>query len=176
MNVMDAIMIRRSVRAYRPDPLPEALLASVTEAVRLAPSACNIQPWRFIIVSDPELRKAIARAAREQMFIAEAPVLIVGCAQADKAYSKMGGYWNSADVDVAIAMDHMMLAAAEAGLGTCWIGAFDEAAIKKLLGIPDPVKITAMSPLGYPRDPQALHPVAPEMRRPRKDVFSHDKF
>ncbi|MCL5269557.1 MAG: nitroreductase family protein [bacterium] len=176
MDVMEAIRIRRSVRAYRPDPIEEATLEAVTEALRLAPSACNNQPWRFVLVTDPALRARLAEAAHGQAYLAEAPVVVVGCAFPDRAYPRMGGYWNSADVDLAIAIDHLTLAAAAVGLGTCWIGAFDEGAVKKMLGVPAGVKITAMTPLGYPREAGLLRPVEAERRKSRGEVFSFNKF
>ncbi len=174
MDVMDAIRLRRSVREYRRDPIPPDLLELVTDALRLAPSACNYQPWRFLLVTDRALREEVAALCHEQMFVAEAPVVVVGCALAEGAYKRMGEYWNSADVDVAIAIDHLTLAAAAEGLGTCWIGSFDEKGLKRLLRIPADAKIVALTPLGYPREPSLLRPVRPDERRPRNEVFSKD--
>ncbi len=176
MDVMTAIQTRRSVRAYKPDPVPPELLEQVTEALRLAPSACNYQPWRFILVTQPELIRKVAQVSHAQMFIAEAPVIVVACALTAQAYPRMGGYWNSADIDVAIAMTHLTLAATEAGLGTCWIGAFEEGAVKDLLGIPNEAKVVAMTPLGWPREPSLLHPLVPEQRKSRDEVFSYDHY
>lgn len=176
MDVMTAIRNRRSVRAYRPDPIPADLFERVTEALRLAPSACNNQPWRFILVTQPELRQKIAHASHDQMFIADAPVIVVGCGLPARAYPRMGDYWNSAEIDVAIAMDHLALAAAEAGLGTCWIGAFDEREVKALLDIPDEAKVVAMTPLGWPRMSAMIHPIDPGRRKSRAEVFSTDQY
>ena len=170
MDVLDVIRIRRSVRNYRNDPIPDSLMDKMLEALRLAPSACNYQPWRFIVVRDPKMREALAHASRDQMFMAPAPVIIVGCGFPAKAYQKMGGYGNSADLDVAIAFDHLMLAAAEAGLGTCWIGAFDEKAVKRLLNLGDEVKVVALTPLGYPAEPGVLRPAEPSRRKGRDEV------
>ncbi len=176
MDVMTAIQTRRSVRAYRPDPIPPDVLERVTDAMRLAPSACNHQPWHFILVTQPGLIKKLAHAARDQMFLTEAPVLIVACGLAAQAYPRMGGYWNTADIDVAIAMDHLTLAATGAGLGTCWIGAFDERPVKELLGIPSEAKVVAMTPLGWPREADLLYPIGPGQRKNRDEVFSHDRY
>jgi len=176
MDVMETIRTRRSVRAYRSDPIPGELLEQVTEALRLAPSACNNQPWRFILVCDADLRRRVAEAAHGQMFMAAAPVVVVGCGDPARAYPSMGGYWNSIEMDVAIALDHLALAAAAAGLGTCWIGAFDEAAVKGLLAIPPGIKVVAMMPLGYPAEAGLLRPVARGERRPRDQVFSRDRY
>lgn len=176
MDVMTAIQTRRSVRAYRPDPIPPELLERVTDAMRLAPSACNNQPWHFVLVTEAGLKEKVALASRGQMFLAEPPVLVVACALTNQAYPRMGGYWNSADIDVAIAMDHLTLAAAAEGLGTCWIGAFDERAIKELLGIPNEAKIVAMSPLGWPLEKGMLHPVVEGLRKTRSEVFSTNQY
>jgi nitroreductase len=176
MDVMEAIRCRRSVREYRDEPIPPEALLRVTDALRLAPSACNYQPWRFILIADPGLRNEVAVACHEQMFVAEAPLVVAACALPEGAYKRMGETWNSADVDVAIAVDHLTLAAAAEGLGTCWIGSFDEKALKRLLRVPDEAKIVALTPLGYPRRPSLLRPVKPEERKPRSEVFSADRW
>ena len=176
MTVLETIRIRRSVRKYRRDPIPESVLDPLLEALRLAPSACNNQPWRFVVVTDAETRKALAHAARDQMFIADAPVIIVGCGFPAKAYQHMGGTGNSVDIDLAVALDHLMLAAAGAGLGTCWIGAFSERAVRQVIGAPDDVKVVALTPLGYPLEPGLLHPVDPARRMKREQIISFDQF
>ncbi|MEN6626927.1 MAG: nitroreductase family protein [Candidatus Sumerlaeia bacterium] len=173
MDVMEAIRKRRSVRDYEPRPIPREVLESVTEALRLAPSACNFQPWRFVIVTDPDVRGRLAAACRNQRFIAEAPVIVAGCALTDESYTRMGGYWNSCDIDVAIALDHLTLAAAGAGLGTCWIGAFSEKDVKEVLGIPKNAKPIGLIVMGYPREGVDL-PATP--RKSRDQVFGENKF
>ncbi len=150
MDVYQAIKQRRSVRRYRPDPVPEEKLKRVLDAMRLAPSGKNAQPWRFIVVRDARVREKLVEACNGQQFVGEAPVVIVGCGWEQKAYPRMGGYWNSLPVDVAIALDHLSLAAVSQGLGTCWIGSFKEDAVKEILGIPEEVKVIALMPLGYP--------------------------
>jgi len=176
MDVREAIRTRRSVRNYRSDPIPDDVLDEMLEALRLAPSAANRQPWRFVVVRDPKTREELGRASRNQMFIAQAPVIIVGCGFPDQAYQKMGGSGNSVDIDLAIALDHLTLAAAEAGLGTCWIGAFDEQAVKEILGIPPEVKVVALTPLGYPAEPGLLHPIEENKRKKREEVIAFEKF
>ena len=176
MNVMDAIRTRRSVRDYDPKPIPEAVMALMKDALRLAPSACNFQPWKFVIVTDAALKEKLAGAAHGQRFIAAASVVVVGIGFPDQAYKHMGGYGNAADVDVAIALDHLTLAAAAEGLGTCWIGAFDERAVKALLNIPRKAKVVALTPLGYPAEPALIHPVEAAKRKAPEEVFCHEKF
>lgn len=172
MNVMEAIRRRRSIREYLDRPIPRAVLDEVTEALLLAPSACNYQPWRFIVVTDPAQRRALAQACRGQKFIADAPVIVVGCGLTEESYARMGGYWNSCEIDVAIALDHLTLAAVEAGLGTCWIGAFSEADVKQVLGIPQNAKPVGLIVMGYP----ARDDVASPGRKTRRQIFSLNKF
>jgi nitroreductase len=153
MNVMDAIKTRKSVRAYMDRPVEEAKVNQILEAGRLAPSASNRQEWRFVIVRELERRKNLAQIAGRQDFIAEAPVVIVACADTDGHVMPCGHA--SYLIDVAIALDHMTLAAVELGLGTCWIGDFDESKVKDLLGIPEKIRVVELMPLGYPADPSA---------------------
>ena len=162
MDVYEAIRTRTSVRAYKPDPVPQEVIERLLEAMRLAPSGKNSQPWRFIVVTDPNTRTRLVDACRGQKFVGEAPVVVVGCGWESKAYPSMGGYWNGLPVDVAIAIEHLMLAAVSEGLGTCWIGAFDEHAVKETLGIPDDVKVIALTPVGYP--------AGDRKHRPRKSI------
>jgi nitroreductase len=176
MDVLSAIRTRRSVRSYALKLIPAEVMERLREALRLAPSACNIQPWHFIFVLDSSLRRKVAQAANDQMWMAEPPVIVVGCGLPEQAYKHMGGYGNSVDVDVAIALDHLTLAAVAEGLGTCWIGAFDEAKVKKLLSIPAKVKVVAMTPLGYPAKPSLNHPVKQNQRKDAAEVFSMDRF
>lgn len=173
MDVMDAIRNRRSVRDYDERPIPPDVLAEVTEALRLAPSACNYQPWRFIIITDPEIKLRVAQACRNQKFIAEAPAIVAGCALTDESYTRMGGYWSSCDIDVAIALDHLTLAATEAGLGTCWIGAFSEKDVKQALGIPANAKPIGLITMGYPKQGAQIPPTP---RKTREQVFRENKF
>ena len=140
---------RRSVRAYKPDAVPEELLQQVLEAGRLAPSACNKQPWRFIVVKSETGRRALGAAYAREWFW-KAPIVIAVCILTKEAWVRSYDGKNYAMVDGALAMDHMMLAAAELGLGTCWIGAFDPTAAREILNLPDGVEIVGMTPLGFP--------------------------
>ena len=176
MNVHEAIKTRRSVRDYSSRPIPSDAMERLRDALRLAPSACNLQPWRFIFVTDAELRCALARAAKDQAFIAKAPLLVVACGHPDQAYKHMGGYGNSVDIDVAIALDHLTLAAVAEGLGTCWIGAFDERQVKRLVGAPEQVKVVAMTPVGFPASAGLIRPVAASQRKPEGEIFSLERY
>lgn len=148
MDIYEAIRTRRSIRSYRPDPIPDDVLRRVMDAARAAPSANNVQPWRFVLVRDESLRRAMVPLCWNQSFIAEAPVVVAACGLPTS--SKVGGYASSLLVDVAIAMDHLTLAARAEGLGTCWIGAFENGELKALLSVPKEADIVAVTPLGYP--------------------------
>jgi nitroreductase len=154
MNVMDAIKTRKSVRAYIDRPVEDDKLNVVLEAARLAPSASNRQEWRFVIVREMGTRKKLAQIAGNQGFIGEAPVVIVACAETDGHVMKCGQLCYP--IDVAIALDHMTLAAVELGLGTCWIGHFDERKVKETLGIPEKIRVVELMSLGYPADPSVI--------------------
>lgn len=125
MDFYEVIRTRRSIRAYRPDPIPEEVLNRVLEAARIAPSGSNRQPWKFIVVKDEDLRTKVASACGGQSFIASAPAVIVACGY-DINWNR-GGYMGAMSmlVDVSIAFTHLILAARAEGLGTCWTGSFD---------------------------------------------------
>lgn len=144
----EVIRVRRSIRKYKAKRIEEDKLFRVLEAGRLSPSAANKQPWHIIIITDPEIREKMKEAYSRSWFY-EAPAILVVCVEPNIAWVREDGetYWK---VDGAIAMQSMILQATEEGLGTCWIGAFHEAAVKKILGIPPHIRIVAMTPLGYP--------------------------
>lgn len=150
MDVIKAIKTRKSVRAFLDKPVEDEKLSAVLEAGRLAPSAENRQEWRFVVVSNPEMRRRLAEAAGGQRFVGEAPIIIVACAETDRYVMRCGQL--SYPIDVAITLDHITLAAVELGLGTCWIGLFDEKKVKELLGIPEDIRVVELMPLGYPTD------------------------
>ena len=151
MDVFTAIMQRNSVRAYETTPVEEEKLKKVLEAARLAPSASNRQDWKFIVVKNKETKKKLANAAFGQSFLGEAPVVIVACGTEPKTFMACGQ--PAYTVDVSIACAFMILQAFELGLGTCWIGAFNEGEVKKILKVPESIRVVAMTPLGYPNQP-----------------------
>lgn len=151
MDVYEAIRTRKSVRAWRDRPVPEDVLERVLDAARRAPSARNLQEWRFVVVSDPQLRRRLGREAAGQEFVGAAPIVLACCAEADSRVMRCGQA--AYPIDVAIAMDHLSLAAAAEGLGTCWIGSFDEGKVREILGIPPGVRVVELMPLGWPVDP-----------------------
>ncbi|MGB9742917.1 MAG: nitroreductase family protein [bacterium] len=171
MEFYEVIRRRMSVRAYKPDPVPDEVLNRILEAGRLAPSAKNLQPWKFIVVRDDKIRQELVPACRNQAFIAQAPLVICACALLEQAWKGMGGYWSAAEVDVTIALEHIILAAANEGLGTCWIGAFTESEVRRVLAIPEGVKPVALTPLGYPaQEPK------PRPRKEIKEIVCFDHY
>ena len=151
MDVFTAISQRSSVRAYKDTDIEEDKIEKILEAARLSPSSSNRQQWKFIVVKNKETRKKLANAAFGQSFIGEAPVVIVACGTESKAIMACGQ--PAYTVDLSIALSFMILEAWELGLGTCWIGAFKEEEVKKILKIPEHVRVVAMTPLGYPNQP-----------------------
>ena len=182
MDVLEAIKKRRSIRRYRPDPIPDDVLNQLLDAVRLAPSGCNLQPWTFVVVRDKDTRQLLAEACRYrntlegqvhvQRWVAEAPVIVVACGHERDAAGVLhqeGGpvitagrtmvdemgkdpteYTSSMHWDLAIALEHLALAAVGKGLGTCWVGGLDEDEVKRLLSIPDNVRVHLAMCVGYP--------------------------
>lgn len=123
-----------------------------------------------------QLREKVAKACCDQMWMAGAPLIVVGCGLVDEAYKTMGGRYNTVDIDVTIALDHLSLAAVAEGLGTCWIGAFEEEAVKELLGVPDGVKVVALMPVGYPKLARLIRPVKESQRKGADEIFTTDSY
>jgi len=169
MEVLQAIQQRYSVRQYRPQPVEPEKLERVLEAARLAPSAGNRQEWRFVVVTDEQARQQLMEAAGGQAFVGQAPVVIAACSEADGYMMPCGQL--SYPIDVAIALEHIALQATEEGLGTCWIGAFDEAAVKEVLDIPQAIRVVQLMPLGYPADQPK-----PKQRLALDEIVFHEKW
>jgi nitroreductase len=170
MDVYDAIRTRKSVRTYLDKPVEKEKLDRILEAVRLAPSANNRQEWRFVVVKDREKRRRLAEEAAGQRFMAQAPVVIAACAQTDGKIMRCGQACHP--IDVAIAIDHLTLAAAAEGLGTCWIGSFDPAVTRKILAIPEEIEVVELLPLGYPRNPEP----AAKSRLPMETIVRYESW
>jgi len=147
MDVIEVIEKRRSVRSYTDKPVERDKIQRLLEAARLAPSASNRQEWRFVVVTDKKRRAALAEAANNQEFVAQAPVVIAACAEHDGHVMRCGQ--TCYPIDVAIAVDHMTLQAVAEGLGTCWIGAFYEDRVRQILGIPEEIRVVQLLTVGY---------------------------
>jgi nitroreductase len=164
MEAMQAILERRSVRKYRQEPIPAEDLKQILEAGHQSPSAANRQPWHFVIICDPEQKQRVAQACNGQMWLADAACILVGVglpAVSEKWYP----------VDVAMAMENMVIAARSLGYGTCWIGAFKPDEVKAACGLPEGAEVVACTPIGVPE----AWPAARE-RKEWSTVFSKDRY
>ncbi len=177
MSLLDLIGQRRSIRKYLSKPIPKADLLKCVEAARLAPSACNSQPWKFILVDDPELKTQVCQEIFSgiysmNQFAKEAGALVVVVSEKGRFLSGLGGQIRDTRyflVDIGIACEHLVLQAEELGLGSCWIGWFDERKLKKRLNIPKGKKVDIVITLGY-SDPERPAP------RPRKTLEEISSF
>ena len=171
MELVELMANRRSIRRYKPSPVPEGDVAYVLEAARMAPSWANTQCWHFIVVTEEDVKQQVAEAGREwgTRWIAKAPVIIVACADPVKPGAK--GDIPNYLVDIGIAMEHVILAATERGLGTCWIGGFYEDRIKEALGVPETIRVVACTPLGYPDEAPAAR-----SRKELREIVSYNRY
>ena len=169
MDVFEAIAKRRSIRKYKNNEIEDEKLEKITESARIAPSASNRQEWKFIVVKDQNTRDKLVEAAHGQEFVRQAPVTIVACSTESERIMPCGQH--AYTVDLSIAVSFMMLEATELGLGTCWLGAFDEEAVKEILGIPSDIRVPAMFTLGYADENPVARP-----RKALKDIVCHEKY
>ncbi|KPJ54044.1 nitroreductase [candidate division TA06 bacterium DG_24] len=169
MEFPELVRERCSIRAYKPDPVEEEKLAEVLEAARLAPTAGNEQPFQLIVITTAGREAELRRIYNREWFV-QPPFVICACGiPEDCAASRepmMRCY-----IDVAIVMDHLILAATNAGLGTCWIGAFDPQAAREVLGLPRGVEPVAFTPLGYPADGRR-----PKTRKPLSELVRYERW
>ena len=171
MEYFELIKKRKSIRKYDlSKPVSEELLNKVLDAARIAPSACNIQPWHFIVIRDSKVKEEMKEAYDKEWFYT-APVIIVGCVDTSASWKRSFDKFDSALVDITIAFDHLILAAANEGLGTCWIAAFNPVPAEKILKTPSNIKIAIMTPLGFPATDPAARP-----RKELKEIVHHDKY
>jgi nitroreductase len=169
MDFRDLIRHRYSVRAYSPDPVDEELLHQVLEAGRLAPTAANRQAFRIIVIRTAGREQALKRIYPKDWFV-NAPLVVCVCGIPDKNWVRRDGR-NYNDVDVSIVMDHIVLQAADLGLGTCWVGAFDPEAARELLQLPSGVEPVAFTPLGYAADAPR-----PKQRKELEELVSYERW
>ncbi len=150
MEFQEVIEKRYSARAFKPQAVEPEKLQRILEAARLAPTAANLQPFQFIVIHTAGRKEELKRIYMRNFFW-EAPLVICACTLPGQSWSRKDGK-NYSDIDVAIAMDHLILAATDQGLGTCWVGAFDPEAARQILGLPPGVEPVVFTPLGYPVD------------------------
>ena len=173
MDVLEAIKGRRSIRAFKNQDVPAETVEKLIDAAQWAPSAGNIQPWEFIIVRKPEIKRRLVDVALGQMFIEEAPVVIVVCANEERSSQGYGerGKTLYCIQDTAAAIQNIHLTAYSLGLGTCWVGAFREEKTREILKIPRGIRPVAMIPVGYP----AEVPTA-RSRKPISQIVHYETF
>jgi nitroreductase len=164
LSLIDVVLSRRSIRNYDKKEIPKEVLDQILEAGRLAPSAANKQPWHFIVVTDEAIKHELSKGLFGR-FIKNAPLTIVGCAHKDR----IAGRWSV--ISTAIALQNMVIAAWSLGVGSCWIGAFDENKVRELLSIPDRYHVVAVIPFGYP----AKSP-GPKGKKSIDKITSFNKF
>ena len=173
MNVLEAIKERRSIRAFKSQNVSAEIIEKLINAARWAPSAGNIQPWEFIIVRKPKIKRRLAEAALGETFIEEASVVIVVCANENRSSQGYGirGKTLYCIQDTAAAIQNIHLAAYSLGLGTCWIGAFGEEEAREILNIPHGIRPVAIIPVGYTAESPS-----PPSRRPINQIVHYETF
>ena len=173
MDLSEAILNRRSIRTYKKQDLPEGTVEKLIEAARWAPSAGNVQPWEFVVASTQKIKQALSKAAFEQKDLEEASTVIVVCADeksAQESYNARGRTLYCLQ-DTAAAIENILLTACSMGLGSCWIGAFKEDEIRKVINAPQGMRPVALIPIGYPNEiPPARD------RRPISEIMHKETF
>jgi nitroreductase len=169
MDVLEAIRTRRSIRSYIQKEVEQGKLDQILEAARLAPSGANRQEWKFVVVKDQELKKELAGVTRGQSFVASAPVVVAAVATDPSVTTGSGEPAHR--IDIAIAVDHMTLAAHALGLGTCWIGAFDQRGAEGVLGVPDSAEVVVLLTLGYATEEGKFRG-----RKSIEEIVSYNKY
>jgi nitroreductase len=173
LDVFEAIKKRRSIRAYTSEEVSEEEVEKLIEAARLAPSAGNIQPWEFVIVRNTEIKRKLSDAALHQTFIEEAPVVIVVCtdiARSSSGYGDRGANLYCLQ-DTAAATENMLLTAQALGLATCWVGAFHEEEVARVVNTPRNVRPVAIIPVGHPAEKPSVPP-----KRSMREIVHHETF
>ncbi|UCD73656.1 MAG: nitroreductase family protein [Candidatus Bathyarchaeota archaeon] len=169
MSILDTIKERGSIRRYMIKPIPRDELLKVVEAARLAQSAANRQPWQFILVTDDAVKKNLAVAARNQRFVGEAAAVMVCLANPEE--SARVGPFEGFLIDLAIAIENMTLTGWDLGIGSCWIGAFNENDVKDLLDIPENLRVVSLLTLGYPDEKPRT-----KNRKSLKEILHHERY
>lgn len=165
MSLVAVITSRRSIRKYKPERVSQATLERILEAGRLAPSADNVQPWHFIVVTDLETKDKLS-TRRWNSFVRDSAFTVIGCAHAGTIHSRK---WST--IDTAIALQNMVIAAWSLGVGSCWIGDFKEAEVKRILAVPRDWRIVALISFGYPDEKPSMTP-----RKPMKEIATYNRF
>jgi nitroreductase len=169
MSVYDTIKERGSIRKFKSEPIPEDKLEAILDSARLAQSAANRQPWEFIVVTDESIRSALVSVAGHQRFVGDAAAVIVCLGDPDA--SAAVGAFNGFLLDLGIAIENMALTAWDLGIGSCWIGAYNERGIKQLLGVPEKLRVVSLLTLGVPdQEP------GPKRRKTTSEIIHRERY
>ena len=169
MSVLGVIKARGSIRSYKDKPMPKQAMLEILEAARMAQSAANRQPWEFIVVTDPVIKKKLVQAAGNQSFVGEAAAVLVCLANPEESASV--GPFEGFLIDLAIATENMVLAAWDLGIGSCWIGAYNEQKVKELLDVPRSLRVVSLLTLGYPDERPG-----PKYRKKFDEIVHYQKY
>jgi nitroreductase len=176
MDVIDAIRAYRPCGQFQPRPVPPEKLKSILGAARLAPSQHNLQPWRFVVVQDDERKRLLAQASNRGRLIAEAPAVIVAFSVEEDIPITVGGYISAYPLDVAVAVDHLQLAATAEGLGTRWIVEFNEDKLRSVLHVPEGIHPIAVIPIGYPAEANGSARAEDDGRKSPDEIIAYDEY
>ena len=171
MESTDAVNSRRTIRRFKSTPLPEEVTRNIFKLVRKAPSAGNAQPYRFVIVTDEDLKLKVANGCFTEKWIVEAPAIVVLCGLIDEAYPTLGGYMSSYPVDCGIALAHLMLACTNEGIGSGIVATFKEEKVREVLGLPSDTRVVAVVPIGYPDEEPEVSP-----RKHMSELVNYNKY
>jgi nitroreductase len=176
MSFLELVRRRQSVRHYLPRPVEREKIERCLEAARLAPSASNAQPWRFVVADEPALAREVGRAGYNR-FTREAPALVAVVREPGKALARLGGWLAGRDyrlIDLGIAAEHFCLQAAEEGLGTCLLGLFNQRRVRRLLRVAPGRRVQILITLGYPAE--AERQIRPKKRKPLERMRSYNRY
>jgi len=169
LSVLEVIKNRSSIRRYKDRPIPKDILMSILEAARLAQSANNGQPWQFIVVTDQAMKRRLVDTADGQDFVGEAAAVIICLAEPEASFAV--GPFEGFLIDLAIAIENMVLTAWDLGVGSCWIGAFSENEVKKLLDVPENLRVMSLLTLGYPDEK-----IGSRYRKSLSEIVHYEKY
>ena len=175
MDVLDAIRSYRPCAQYQSRPVPPEKLKNILAAARLAPSQRNLQPWRFVVVQDDERKRLLAQASNRGKLIAEAPAVIVAFAVEEDIPVTIGVYISAYPLDVAVAVDHLQLAATAEGLGSAWIIEFNEEKVRNVLHVPEGIHPIGIIPVGYPADTNGSAP-PDDGRKSPDEIIAYNEY
>lgn len=176
MDVLDAIRSYRPCVQYQSRPVPPEKLKNILAAARLAPSQRNLQPWRFVVIQDDERKRLLAQSSNRGRLIAEAPSVIVAFAVEEDIPVTIGGYISAYPLDVAVAVDHLQLAATAEGLGSNWIIEFNDEKVRSVLRVPEGIHPIGIIPVGYPADGNGTAKPPDDGRKSPDEIIAYDEY